>query len=40
MKRKQEQQPLEAQLKSAGKAVTTEMVVEINKKLNKIKKNR
>lgn len=38
MKRKQAQMPLEEKLKMAGKAVTTEMVVELNKKLNKIKK--
>ncbi|MDO4305192.1 MAG: glycoside hydrolase family 2 TIM barrel-domain containing protein [Eubacteriales bacterium] len=38
MKKKQAQMPLEEKLKMAGKAVTTEMVVELNKKLNRIKK--
>lgn len=38
MQRVMEQMSLETQLKSAGNAITTQMVVELNKKLNKIKK--
>lgn len=38
MQRKMDAMPLEASLKQAGKAVTPEMVVELNRELNKIRK--
>ena len=38
MQRKMDAMPLEASLKQAGKAVTPEMIVELNRELNKIKK--
>lgn len=38
MVRKMEAMSLETSLKQAGKAVTTEMIVELNRKLNEIKK--
>lgn len=38
MVRQMEAMSLEASLKQAGKAVTTEMIVELNRKLNEIKK--
>lgn len=38
MQRKMDAMPIEMSLKQAGKAVTQEMVVELNRELNKIKK--
>lgn len=38
MQRKMDAMSLEASLKQAGKAVTPEMVVELNRELNKIRK--
>lgn len=38
IQRKMDAMPIEMSLKQAGKAVTTEMVVELNRELNKIKK--
>lgn len=38
VQRKMEQMPFESQLKAAGKAVTADMVIELNRKLNTIKK--
>lgn len=38
MQKKMDAMPIEASLKQAGKAVTVEMIVELNRELNKIKK--